>query len=93
MGITWMMMGMKACKRATYEASPESCMWITHEAGGGDIHVYGSRHVLIEILQGGLPGPYPVANRGWCKDFSIATPLARATFGTNNVSRGPGTGS
>lgn len=59
---------------------------------GEEIHAHGSRHV-VEILQGRLLGPYPVANRGWCKGFSIATPLARATFGKNNVSRSPGTGS
>lgn len=86
-------MGMKARKGSACEvlregAACELCM----KAGRVVLTVYGIRHVLM-ILQGRLLGPYPVANRGRCKDFSIATPLTRTTFGTNNVSRSPGTGS
>jgi hypothetical protein len=63
------------------------------EYHGSDIHANGIRHVphrSFEVYSGRM---YPVEDRGRCKDFSIATPLTRTTFGTNNVSRSPGTGS
>lgn len=90
---TWMMMGMKARKGSTCEALREgAACGLCMKASLGGTHVNGSRHVLM-ILHGRVLGPYPVANRGRCKDFSIETPLTRTTFGTNNVSRSPGTGS